>query len=143
MSYVDKEKERETRRRWYHKNKEKERARHRNRKRKEREHKRDEVNARARAYYEKNRDREARKQNERRIRREPHRGLRRAIQASENGAIDINQLAELIRKRIALSNELDDTAGRIRAGDGRVYSAGSEANSEEYLRHRANESKCG
>lgn len=113
MSYKCSEKEKESSRKRniknYYKDVDVSRAKCRERKRKAREQRRDEINAYQRNNYSSKRAENARKQNDRRIKRLPFRGLRRAIQSCENGTQDIHGLIKLLRERLAWSDGRNDS----------------------------------
>jgi len=143
VSYVDKEKERATKRKYYQKHKERERARGREKKRKARARRGDEINAKNRERYAKNRVTEATKQNERRRRRLPYIGLRTAIRDCETGALDFNELIERLSRSLALSNEIMRTRRGLRSDDRRVHGSQHERNGQEHSRSNSSKDSSG
>lgn len=123
MAYRNKEKERETRRRYYWKHLEEERKRGRERKRRYRAAKREEINARQRARYREKSASELPKIYANRVRRQPWRGIRAAVQAYERGDLPIGELTKLIDNRLSLTDEANREANRKRRtpGCGRGY----------------------
>ncbi len=130
--------ERERSRKRYLENLEENREQCRKRKQKQRLERRDEINEYQRKYYARNSASEARKQNDRRLKRLPYRGLRKAIRDCGNGTQSLFGLAELIGERVAWSNERDGSARRIRSGRRRIHGTRDETTSEKHLRHHPN-----
>lgn len=123
----------------YHKNLEESRAKCRRRKKNQ---SRDKINKRQREWYARNRKFEAVKQNARRIKREPYRGLKRAILDYERGDLKFSELIKLLRERYALSFRNDPTASRFRPDIRRLFGKNDEGFVEGNLRSGSDENRC-
>lgn len=127
------ERERLRKRRNYYKNLEVERARTRESKRKQFAKRRDEINLRQRERYARNAASEARKQNERRHKREPHRGLGTAIRACDNGTLSVFELNQLVERRFAEGFAWLESTGRLGPRGRRIYRQVYAPNHQEHL----------
>lgn len=114
------------RRKNYYLKLEENRARNRKSKRSQLLKRRDAINAYQRAWYARNKTVEARKQNDRRIRRAPYIGVRKAIRDCERGTLELNGLIELVRQRFTACFGGNDPTRRLRPGRRRIYGPGNE-----------------
>lgn len=105
--HKDPEAKRERGRKSYERNLEKRRERDRRRKTMARAARRDEINARQREYYRRNRAKRLANIYEGRLRRNPGRGLANLIRDLEAGRVEISAVSARLGERIALSHEFD------------------------------------
>ncbi len=101
-----KEKQRTSSKQRYENDLETERKYAREQKSKQRDARREELNAVVRAWYDRNRDVEAGKQNTRRQTREPHRIVRASLKLLSKGDIGVDECLERVSAAIALSDKI-------------------------------------
>lgn len=101
------------RKKWYYLKLEENRAKNRKRKANQRFKRGDEINAYQRANYARDRRENAFKQNQRRRKRLPYIGLRKAVRDCERGILGEHELAKLVWQSLAGCFETNPAARRI------------------------------
>ena len=102
----------------YERNKEEYNAKDRERKKKDRKENKDAINEAQREYYARDKVANAEKANQRRIKREPWRGIKSLADAYTRGDQPLSGLVRLINERIALTNQANGSGEDLRRGDG-------------------------